>query len=118
MNQMLEADQRLRTGTVLGRLFSPTKRTTPEGNPEFGLWNGADDIAPIEYLGKTFASNHTHYLVSGNATLDSADVEDSIGLITEHGYGTTQGSRILVFASENLCDWLRGSRPTPLVGGK
>ncbi|WP_234791263.1 hypothetical protein [Mycolicibacterium fortuitum] len=112
MNASLEADQRLRTGKVLGRLFSPTQRTTPEGNPEFGLWNGTDGIAPIEYLGKTFASNHTHYLVSGDATLDSADVEDSIKLITEHGYGTTQGNRILVFASQNLCDqmasWRKG----------
>lgn len=112
MNASLEADQRLRTGKVLGRLFSPTQRLTPEGNPEFGLWNGTDGIAPIEYLGKTFASDHTHYLVSGNATLDSADVEDSINLIREHGYGTTEGSRILVFASQNLCDqmasWRKG----------
>ena len=112
MSAALEADQRLRTGKVLGRLFSPTQRITPEGNPEFGLWNGSDSIAPIEYLGKQFLDSHNHYLVSGNAALDSADVEDSIGLITEHGYGTTQGSRILVFASQTLCDqiasWRKG----------
>ncbi|MFA5710190.1 hypothetical protein [Mycolicibacterium sp.] len=110
MNAALEADQRLRTGKVLDRLFAPTQRISPEGNPIFGLWNGTDSIAPIEYLGKTFASNHTHYLVSGNATLDSADVEDSINLIREHGYGTTQGSRILVFASQTLCDQIAGWR--------
>lgn len=112
MNAALEADQRLRTGKVLGRLVSPTQRITPEGNPEFGLWNGTDSIAPIEYLGKTFDDTHNHYLVSGAAALDSADVEDSIRLITEHGYGTTQGSRILVFASQTLCDqimsWRKG----------
>lgn len=108
----LEADQRLRTGKVLQRLLSPAQKLTPEGNPEFGLWNGTDGIAPIEYLGKTFATNHNHYLVSGNAEVDSADVEDSIKLITEHGYGTTEGSRVLVFASQNLCDkiasWRKG----------
>ena len=112
MNAALEADQRLRTGKVLGRLFSPTQRITPEGNPEFGLWNGADSIAPIQYLGKTFASDHNHYLVSGAATIDSGDVEDSINLIVEHGYGSVQGSRILVFASQTLCDqiasWRKG----------
>ncbi|MFL0289332.1 hypothetical protein ACJH6H_29355 [Mycobacterium sp. SMC-21] len=110
MNAALEADQRLRTGKVLGRLFSPTQRLTPEGNPEFGLWNGTDGIAPIEYLGTQFASNHSHYLVSGAASVDSGDIEDSIGLIREHGYGTTQGSRILVLASENTIDQVMGFR--------
>lgn len=112
MNAAIEADQRLRTGKVLERIFNPTQKLTPESNPEFGLWNGADGIAPIEYMGRTFASGHNHYLVSGNATLDSADVEDAISLVREHGYGLTAGSRILVFASENYCDqilsWRKG----------
>jgi len=110
MNAALEADQRLRTGKVLGRLFNPTQKITPEGNPEFGLWNGTDGIAPIEYLGTQFATNHSHYLVSGAASVDSGDIEDSIGLIREHGYGTTQGSRILVLASENTIDQVMGFR--------
>ncbi|MCC9186935.1 hypothetical protein [Mycolicibacterium mageritense] len=110
MNASVEADQRLRTGKVLGRLFNPAQKLTPEGNSEFGLWNGTDGIAPIEYLGKTFASNHAHYLVSGASVIDSADIEDSISLITEHGYGTVQGSRILVLASENTIDTIMGFR--------
>lgn len=110
MNAALEADQRLRSGKILQRILSPTEGLSPENHKIFGLFNGADGIAPLEYLGKTFASNHTHYLVSGNATLDSADVEDSQNLILEHGYGTTQGSRILVFASQNLCDQIAGWR--------
>lgn len=112
MQASLEADQRLRTKSILNRLLSPTERTTPEGRREFGLFTGADQIAPMEYLGRTFDTSHTHYLVSGNATLDSQDVEDSIGHIQHHGYGTTQGSRILVFASQTLCDqiasWRKG----------
>lgn len=110
MAAALEADQRLRSGKILQRIFDPTERTTPEGRREFGLFNGTDSIAPMEYLGQTFASNHTHYLVSGNATLDSADVEDSMKLILEHGYGSVQGSRILVFASQTLCDQIAGWR--------
>lgn len=110
MTAALEADQRLRSATILNRLLSPTERTTPEGRREFGLWNGADSIAPIAYLGREFTTAHSHYLVSGNATLDSGDVEDSISLITEHGYGTVQGSRILVFASQTLCDQMAGWR--------
>jgi len=110
MGAALEADQRLRTGKVLGRLFNPVQKLTPEGNPEFGLWNGTDGIAPIEYLGQTFATDHTHYLVSEAATVDSGDIEDSISLIREHGYGTVQGSRILVLASENTIDTIMGFR--------
>lgn len=109
MNAALEADQRLRSGTILRRIFDPAEALSPENNKVYGLFNG-DGNAPIEYLGKTFADNHTHYLVSGNAALDSADIEDSMSLITEHGYGTTQGSRILVFASQTLCDQIAGWR--------
>jgi len=104
MNSALESDQRLRSAKILQRIFSPTQGLSPEGNPIYGLFNGSDGITPLEYMGKSFDDEHTHYLVSGNATLDSADVEDSIKLITEHGYGLTPGSRILVFANESECD--------------
>jgi hypothetical protein len=110
MNAALEADQRLRSGRILGRIMSPTQRLTPEGNPEFGLFNGSDSIAPLEFMGNTFDASHTHYLVSGNATLDSGDIEDSINLITEHGYGTTPGSRILVFCNQAEADRIAGWR--------
>jgi hypothetical protein len=112
MNSALEADQRLRSGKILQRLFNPTQLLTPESNPERGLFNGTDGIAPLEWLGQTFASDHSHYLVSGNATLDSSDVEDSMSSVLEHGFGSVQGSRILVFASQTLCDqiasWRKG----------
>lgn len=104
MNSALEGSQRLRSAKILQRIVSPTQGVSPEGNPIYGLFNGADSITPLEYMGKTFDDTHTHYLVSGNATLDSADIEDSIKLVLEHGYGLTPGSRILVFANESECD--------------
>jgi len=104
MNAALEGDQRLRSAKILQRIFDPTQGVSPEGNPIYGAFNGDDGIVPLEYMGTEFDSDHNHYLVSGAATLDSGDVEDSIKLILEHGYGLNPGSRILVFANENECD--------------
>lgn len=104
INAALEGDQRLRSGKILQRIFSPTQALSPESNPIYGAFNGADGIVPLEYMGNTFNDEHTHYLVSGAATLDSQDIEDAIGHIIHHGYGLTPGSRILVFANESECD--------------
>jgi hypothetical protein len=61
-------------------------------------------------MGKTFDGSHTHYLVSGNATLDSSDIEDSLTLITEHLYGTSPGSKLLVFCNQAEADRIAGWR--------
>lgn len=39
----------------------------------YGLYN--DDMKPPDYLGKTFASDHKHYLTTLGTTLDSLHIE-------------------------------------------
>ncbi|WP_166906176.1 hypothetical protein [Mycobacterium sp. DL440] len=94
LNYALEADNKLTTGTILQRLFSPTEGVNDWGHSVYGLYNG-DTMVPPAYLGKAFATAHNHYLVSGGAVIDSGDLEQATKLVTEHGFGTTPNSRLL-----------------------
>ncbi|MCV7343794.1 hypothetical protein [Mycolicibacterium rhodesiae] len=94
LNYALEADNRLTSGTILQRLFDPTQGENDWGHVVYGLYNG-DTMTPPPYLGRSFATPHQHYLVSGSATIDSGDLEQAAKLVTEHGYGTTPNSRLL-----------------------
>lgn len=111
-NAIVEADNRNRARQVLKRIFTPTQGLSPENNPVFGLWNGTDGIAPLPHLGKTFPDTTSHYWASGNATLDSQDIEDAINAITVKGYGRRQGSKILVLANatetDKIATWKSG----------
>ncbi|WP_228032119.1 hypothetical protein [Mycolicibacterium sp. P9-22] len=97
---ILEANNRNTTRQVLKRIFSPTESLSPENHKVFGLWTGDDGLAPLPHLGRTFPESTSHYWASGNAVLDSADIEDAITAITQKGYGRTARSRILVFANQ------------------
>lgn len=94
LNYALEADNRLCTGTILQRLFDPTEGENNWGHPVYGLYNG-DSMVPPAYLGKAFETAHNHYLVSGNTTIDSGDLEQAAKLVTEHGFGVQPNSRLL-----------------------
>jgi hypothetical protein len=94
LNYALEADNRLTTGTILQRLFSPTQGENSWGHPVYGLYNG-DTMQPPAYLGKQFPAPHQHYVVSGNDTIDSGDLEQAARNLTEHGFGVTPNSRLL-----------------------
>jgi hypothetical protein len=94
LNYALDADNRLTTGTILERLFSPTQDENNWGHSVYGLYNG--DAMPVPaYLGKEFATAHQHYVVSGSDTVDSGDLEQAARNVTEHGFGVTANSRLL-----------------------
>lgn len=99
ITRALEADNRNVTGSILERLFSNIFRTNEFGHSVYGLYNG--DMKPPDHMGRSFAANHTHYLTTQSATLDSADVELGIRHIAEHGYGSTQAARFLLLANPN-----------------
>jgi hypothetical protein len=84
----------LTTGSILQRLFDPTQVENNWGHPVYGLYNG-DSMVPPAYLGKSFTTPHSHYLVSGAATIDSGDLEQAARNVTEHGFGMTANSRLL-----------------------
>lgn len=47
-------------------------------------------------MGKTFASDHLHYLTTTTTTLDSLHVEAAINHVKEHGYGVASGRFVLL----------------------
>lgn len=112
-NYVLDADNRLTTGTILQRLFDPTQDENEWGHPVYGLFNG-DSMVPPAYLGKDFTAAHQHYLVSGSDTIDSGDLETAIRQVTEHGYGTEPNSRLLALMNpaqaEVVSQWKAGEQ--------
>jgi len=97
VTRILEADNKNTNGSVLNRLFNPATETNEWQHTCYGLWN-ADGMIPPPYLGTTFDGTHTHYLTSGSATLDAADLEAMMHHIREHGYGIDpNGAQLITF---------------------
>ena len=100
INTAMASDNQNLTGNVLRRLFDPTEKRNEFGHRVFGLWNGTDGLAPPDHLGQTFPTTVSHYLASGNAVLDSLDIETAVEMIQDKGYGSPEnGSHIIVFAN-------------------
>lgn len=105
---MLEADNRLVHKSVLGALLNPTPRVNPETLTILGLYN-ADGTVPPEIDGQTFTGTHSHYLISGAATLDGNDLLDAARHVTHHGHGdVSRGGRIVIFMHPNEAEVARG----------
>jgi hypothetical protein len=96
VTRVLDGDVRNVTGTILNRLFNPVVEENDWQINCYGLWSA--DMTPPPYLGKTFDGTHTHYLVSNSTVIDSQDIEQMIRHVKEHGYGTRQGSQMLILA--------------------
>lgn len=60
-------------------------------------------MVPPSHMGKSFDGAHTHFLTSGSTHIDSADIEDLIRTVTEHGYGTfgSHGGQLVILANPN-----------------
>jgi hypothetical protein len=113
VQRILEADNKLTTGTVLKRLLDPALQYNEWNQASYGLWN-EDSMIPPPYLGTYFDGDHTHYLTSGSATLDSADVEAMIHHVVEHGYLYHPAGQLLPvmnpldFESSQISAWRAG----------
>ncbi|MCZ4585353.1 hypothetical protein O4328_16855 [Rhodococcus opacus] len=98
---VLEGANRKTTTAVLSRLFDPAQGTTPEGNPEYGLYNG-DGFHIPSYLGAEFDPNtDTHYLTSSSAVLDPSDVETLLEKVSGKGFNADSGRKLLILAHPN-----------------
>ena len=97
--QMVEADNRLQFRLVMRRLFNNNNNNTLIQGTAYAakpLYNADGEFIP-NYLTNTFnAATHTHYVVSGAATLDSGDVEQLAGLLEEHGYKASNGYQVII----------------------
>lgn len=118
VTRVFEADNKLTTGTVLGRLLDPSTQLNEWGHVCYGLWSG-DGMVPPPYLGKTFDGTHKHYLTTGSTTLDALDVENMIHHVYEHGYGTHPAVQLVLivnpidFDASGIASWKAGIEYAP-----
>jgi hypothetical protein len=99
VNTALAADNQLLTGKILRRILDPAEGRNEYGHRVFSLYNGTDGITPPAHLGLEFPTNTTHFISSGNAVLDSLDIEDSVRMIRDKGYGVGDNSHLIIFAN-------------------
>lgn len=97
---VFEADNRMLFRSTLSALTSKVVAgsrpvTKPEGNTIYDLWDGSAGEIPPTFAGKTF-TDHSHYLVSGAATIDGGDLKALIDTIQEHGWGLRTGGEEIV----------------------
>lgn len=105
----LEADNRLVFTKILRAIFNNVTRTAEIDGDNINVYpfyNG-DSLVPPKWKTTTFSTGHDHYLTSGAAVVDSADLDDLIAHITEHGYTVQRGSRIVILVNEQEADVIR-----------
>lgn len=102
-NYALAADNKLTNGLIVNRIFNPEPEVNEWNHTCYGLWS-SDGMVPPPYLGKTFDRNHTHYLVSEAATIDSGDLDAAINHVQHHGYGVSPMSRLIAFMNPQEAD--------------
>lgn len=102
VTRIFAADNRLVSGTILRRLLSPAQQFNEWQHVCYPIWSG-DGMAPPSHMGKSFDGAHTHFLTSGSTHIDSADIEDLLRTVTEHGYGRfgSQGGQLVILANPN-----------------
>ena len=111
-NALLQADERLVFKMVMAAIFDPTNRETDIRNNAYKvypLYNG-DGTVPPTYRGNTFNGTHSHYMVSENTKIDSADLEDAYEHIAEHGYTIEAGTQIVCLMNRNQLKEVRKFR--------
>ncbi|WP_029263500.1 MULTISPECIES: hypothetical protein [unclassified Microbacterium] len=119
---VLEADNRLVFANTMSALTNRTAGARPvneNGVTIYDLWDGTAGEVPPSYAGKTFTDSHTHYLVSGAATVDGGDLKSLIDTIQEHGHGLrSSNEQIVIFANPIEADVITGFRRDEANPGK
>jgi hypothetical protein len=102
--QALGADNRLIFKKVMEALFEDNNRDADinrQNYTVFSLYNGKDGAVPPKYKDITFTSTHSHYMTSGNAVIDSDDLEDLYENVAHHGYGIEQGTTFVALCNRD-----------------
>jgi hypothetical protein len=111
-NALIQADERLMFRKVMEAVFDNRNRETEIRNNAYKVYPlyNADGTVPPPFRASTFASSHTHYLCSGNAKIDSGDLEDAYEHIAEHGYSIEAGTTIVHLMNRNQIKEVRKFR--------
>lgn len=110
--EFIRADGRLIFRKVMEALFDNRNREAEIGQRAYDvypLYNG-DGMVPPQYKGNTFDGTHNHYLVSGNAQVDSGDLEDAYEHLEEHGYGLENGTTVILMVNKTQAKEIRKFR--------
>ena len=108
----IEADSRLVFNSVMRRLFNNQNSYASINGQAYNVYafyNG-DGTTPPPYRTNTFTGSHTHYITTGTAVVEAQDLDDLIGLVTEHGYTPTQGYRVVVMVNKAEAQTIRAFR--------
>lgn len=98
---VLEGDNQNVFAGVLSAIYDNQNRVADINDQEvnvYALYN-ADGTVPPNYKTNTFTSTHTHYMVSGAATVDSGDLDDLVEALSEHGYSSANGVQLVICLS-------------------
>lgn len=107
-NAALEGYNRLLFRRVMEAVFDNRNRIADIEDQNINVYPlyNADGTVPPAYKGTSFDGTHTHYLVSngtadggGKVHVDSEDLETMKLKISEHGYGTEQGTTFVLIAN-------------------
>ena len=110
--EFIRADGRLIFRKVMEALFDNRNREAEIGQRAYDvypLYNG-DGMVPPNYKGNSFDGTHNHYLVSGNAQIDSGDIEDAYEHLEEHGYGIENGTTVILMLNKTQAKEVRKFR--------
>lgn len=109
---VLEADNRNMFRDVMQTLFSSDNRIATikkQAYNVYAFYNG-DGTVPPSVGATSFQGTHSHYLVSGAATVDPGDLEALIDTIEEHGYTRTNGADLVIMVNKTEGDTIRNFR--------
>lgn len=111
--QAMEADNYLQFDLTLKALFNNANRSAVIGTQAYtvtALYNADSSYIP-PFNGTSFdGSTHTHYINSGAAALDSTDLDQLAGLVTEHGYSRQNGYTIVLLVNQTEGDVIKTFR--------
>lgn len=110
--EMIRADGRMIFRKVMEALFDNRDRETEiaqRNYPVYPLYN-ADGMIPPSYKNNTFDGTHNHYIVSGNAQIDSGDLEAAYEHLEHHGYSIESGATIVAMVNKTQAKEIRKFR--------
>jgi hypothetical protein len=106
---VLEADNRNVFTKVMRTVFNSTNLAATINGNAYNVYKfyNADGTVPPQYKTTTFDGSHTHYFVSGAATVDSGDVEQLQTALQEHGYSRAAGATLILMVNKSEGDAIR-----------
>ncbi len=112
-NQAMEADNRLIFNRMLNCLFDPTNLVgVADSNIPVNVYKfyNADGEVPPAWKTTTHTGSHTHYLVSGNTQVTSANIDTLVDHLSHHGHDVNQGATLVLMVNKQEGAFIRAFR--------